>query len=306
MSVVVTSKKKKGGGKGKWLPFVLVLGVVVGGGLWFWLGGDASSVTNNNDAGMRRPPVNEVQQNPAQDASPPKVHTPQVVEQDNSEPVSAAKPPKPKTDPKFPQYFDENGNFIKAPGRMMLPDGQVITFKAPEEGKTRTIVSNGRLYECDHEGNFKDATPRKIFDNSFEEGLVGLSVDGGTFIPGMLKGLDTNAVLEMLRRPVIMNGDESDDERAKKEAVAEMKGVILDYIAQGGTFDDFVSEMQAYTTAERKLKGEALRNLSKLVREGKKEEALKYLDAMDGAMQDQGFSKIRLPKHLSEVLGVEQ
>ncbi len=178
---------------------------------------------------------------------------------------------------------------------MMLPDGRVLTFKPPEEGHTKKIVSNGHIYECDSEGNFKEVTPPPVFDNRFENQLVGLSLANGTFMPGMLKNHSEEEIMAMLKKPVVINEDDSDDAKAKKEAVAEMKGIILDYIAQGGTFDQFVDEMHSFVREERRLKSKAYKRILTDIKEGKIEEARKFRDEYDSILEKNGYSKLTIP-----------
>lgn len=196
--------------------------------------------------------------------------------------------------------------YVKKPGQMMLPSGKILTFKPPAPGSFRIIHSKGRQYKCDSEGNWEDITPQPIFDNYFEENLIGLSIDGGTFIPGMLMGYDDEVVMSMLKRPVQINEEDDETVIAKKEAVAEMKGIILDYIEQGGTFDEFVAEMRVYTVHERNIKGLALKRIASLYNQGKLEEAQAFLKTFDDILQQDGFSPLRLPPKMRAAFNVEQ
>lgn len=201
------------------------------------------------------------------------------------------------------EFYTKTKNYVKKPGQMLLPEGRILTFPPPKEGEYRIVHSHGKQYKCDSEGNWEDITPKPIFDNSFEESLIGLSVDGGAFIPGMLIGLDKDAVNELLHRDVVINEDDSEDVVAKKEAVAQMKGVILDYIDNGGTFDQFVMEIRALSTQERSLKTKALRQIVALYKEGKYQEAQKYREDFDAVLSEQGFSPVKLPTHIRKALG---
>ena len=103
----------------------------------------------------------------------------------------ARKPPAEPAAPKAKVQADgpkaaSAGAFAKAPGQMQLPDGRVLRFRPPREGEHRIVHSHGRTYRCDHLGNWEDVTPKPVFDNAFEENLIGISVDGGYFMPGML------------------------------------------------------------------------------------------------------------------------
>ena len=202
-----------------------------------------------------------------------------------------------------PTAAASTNDYVRKPGQMMTDDGRILTFPAPKPGEFRTVHSHGKIYKCDSEGNWEDVTPKPIFDNSFEECLVGLSVEGGSFIPGMLMGLDEATVRKMLEKPVVIAEDDPEDVVAKKEAVAEMKSIILDYMDEGGSFDQFVLDMHAFTSQERMLRGKGLVRLSELIRAGQLEEARAYLETYNDVLSKQGFSPMKLPPFLSEALG---
>ena len=78
----------------------------------------------------------------------------------------------------------EKPPFVKKPGTMQTPDGRVLTFPVPAPGEFRTVHSHGAVYKCDHEGNWVDITPKPVFDNAFEENLIGMNLQNGSFILG--------------------------------------------------------------------------------------------------------------------------
>ena len=246
---------------------------------------------------------------PAGEPSAPKVELPAHQPIQSTESLTNLVPPQATTNlqPSISSTSSPSATntFVKRPGTMQLPSGKVLTFPPPKEGEFRIVHSHGKMYKCDSEGNWEDVTPKPIFDNSFEECLVGLSVDGGSFIPGMLMGLDEDSVRKMLEKQIVINEDDGEDVVAKKEAVAQMKAVILDYMDGGGKFDDFVMEMYQFSAQERTLKGKGLKRLSELIREGNIDAARAYRDTYDEVLSKQGFSPLKLPKGLREALGEE-
>ena len=191
--------------------------------------------------------------------------------------------------------------FVKRPGAMQLPDGRVLTFKPPKEGEFRIVHSHGSTYKCDHLGNWEDITPKPIFDNSFEEALVGLSTTGN-FIPGMLLGLDYNTVIKMLTKPVVVNPDDSEDVIAKKEAVAQAKEAILDYMKDGASFDDFVMEMRKKTVQERFIRGTAIKEIVASLKEGRVQDAADMRDAANKMLEKESLPPIKLPERINNAI----
>lgn len=199
-----------------------------------------------------------------------------------------------KTVEKKPEY-------VKRPGAMQLPDGRVLTFKPPKEGEFRIVHSHGSTYKCDHLGNWEDITPKPIFDNSFEETLVGLATTGN-FIPGMLMGIDYDTAIKMLTKPVIINDDDGEDVIAKKEAVAEAKEAILDYMKDGATLDEFVMEMRKQVVRERALRGMALKEIVASLKEGRVQDAADMRDAANKMLEKDSLPALKLPAHIENAI----
>lgn len=230
-------------------------------------------------------------------ARPSKVAKPVVrppAARPTTKPAQPAEKPEAKAKPKE--------EFVKAPGKMQLPDGRVLTFPPPKEGETRIIHSHGLTFKCDHLGNWEDITPKPVFDNAFEENLIGVAGGDGNFIPGMLMGMDQKEVIAMLNKQVVIKPDDPPEVAQKKEDVALLKQGILEYIKQGGTFDDFVMEMRHITAQQRKVKSTAMRDIVQLLKENKVEEAAFYRKSINEKLTKDGAKPIRFPAHISEIL----
>lgn len=191
-----------------------------------------------------------------------------------------------------------SSELTKKPGQMTLPDGRIFTFPTPEPGKPRIVIVDGKTYECDHEGNFKDVTPRQLFSTAFEANFMGLAIENGSFIPAFLIGLDQDEVVKILKKDYQMIGDETDEEIKKIEAYLEMKGLALDYIENGGTFDDFVVEIASFVKAERVVRAQGLKQVMGLVKEGKIAEAKALADQLNDSISKEGYKPLNIPPHV--------
>ncbi len=191
--------------------------------------------------------------------------------------------------------------FVKRPGALKLPDGRVLTFKPPKEGEYKIVHSHGAVYKCDHLGNWEDVTPKPVFDNAFEESLVGMATSGN-FIPGVLMGLDYDYVIKMLTKPVEIKPDDSEDVVAKKQAVSAAKEAILDYMKDGASFDDFVMDMRKQVVKERTIKGMALKEIVRLLKEGNVEDAADMREAAGQLLERETGGKLTLPSHIESSL----
>lgn len=263
--------------KGPLRGALAALVVVVGAGLAWWL--------------VSRPASTEPAPEPAhgKPAATPSAPKPAKAATTNAQ-AKAEKAAKPEPPP-----------FQKRPGAMQLPDGRVLTFRPPKEGEFRIVHSHGSTYKCDHLGNWEDITPKPIFDNTFEETLVGLATTGN-FIPGMLMGIDYDDAIKMLTKPVVINPDDPEDVVAKKEAVAAAKEAILDYMKDGASLDDFVMEMRKQVVKERFIRGMALKEIVASLKEGRAQDAADMRDAANKMLENDNLRPMNLPAHIEQAI----
>ena len=258
------------------LPYAICALVALFGGLalYFFLSKPESAPIAQTDAPKKRTPA-------------PKDSTNLVKK--TEKPIAAPKKEKPP--------------FVKKPGTMQTPDGRVLTFPVPAEGEFRIVHSHGAMYKCDHLGNWEDVTPKPVFDNAFEENLIGMSLENGNFIPGMLMGLDEAEVMKMLKKPVTINPDDSEEVIRKKTAAAEVKELALDYMATtGASFDEFVKEMRTTSTIQRGLTAETLRDIVGFLKKGDAKSAALYRDTLNQKFRELGLPDAKIPKRINDII----
>lgn len=192
----------------------------------------------------------------------------------------------------------EKPPFEKRPGAMQLPNGKVLTFPAPKPGEIRKVYAYGHMYECDSEGNFVDVTPRKLFHTAFEGNFLALACEGKTFIPAFLTGLDQEEVKEILKKSYEPIGDETEEEWEQLKAYDELRCAVLQYMEEGGSFDDFVMDFANYEKKSRETNAMCLREVMTLCKEGKIEEAKAMAEAATALMEKQGLHPFKLPPHV--------
>jgi len=188
------------------------------------------------------------------------------------------------------------------PGQARLPDGYIVTFKVPEEGHTVKFMIDHEKYICHPDGTFEIVTHKPVFEDKFEEEIINLAMPGATFLPHVLLNHTEEDLKAMLAREVVINPDDSDDVKEKKEAVAEMKKMISDYLADGGDYVDFVMEMHKYSKEERKLRVKGFAKLDDLLEEGRIEDARAFLESYNAILDENGFPALRLSKKVKAQL----
>lgn len=242
-------------------------------------------------------PSGEVAEKPEKDA-PKKIKEVKPAAAPKAEPA----PLKPHKLTREEALFAKTNGWKKAPGKMLTEDGRELTFPVPKPGEFRIVHTHGKMYKCDSEGNFVDITPKPIFDNSFEECLVGMAVEGGSFIPGMLMGYDEAEVRSMLTKVVSISPDDPPDVVEKKEAVAFLKADMLDYMNKGGKFDNYVMEMRKQSVHERGLKSQAMKDIVGMLKKGDNATAAAYCDKVNELFNKQGMKPLKLPSHINSIL----
>ena len=259
------------------------IAIIAGGALWLVLGGNSGKSTQD---------VKTERQAKATSAAQPS-------------PKPAVKPTVPEQQPAAPEK-PEPPPYVKKPGQMQLPNGKILTFPAPREGETRKVYAYGHMYECDSEGNFRDITPRKLFHTAFEGNFLGLAVEDKPFIPAFLKGLDQDEVKKILEKNYQPIGDETEEEWTQLKAYDDMRCAALQYMEEGGTFDEFVDYFANQVKKERQTQAMCLREVMTLYKEGKIAEAKEMAEAAAALKEKQGLKSFKLPPHVLEAFDALQ
>lgn len=188
------------------------------------------------------------------------------------------------------------------PGQAKLPDGYIVTFKTPKDGHQVKFVVDHDRYICNPDGTYEVIKHQPVFEDKFEEQMIGLALPGGTFIPFVLLNHTEQELNDMLAREVVINPDDSDEVKEKKQAVAEMKKIVAQYLADGGTFEEFVKEMHKYSKEERKLRTKGLVRIEDLIENGEIDAAREFLKQYNEILNENGFPAMRLPKKARALL----
>ncbi len=211
---------------------------------------------------------------------------------------SAASAPVEKEEPAAPATQAEVNApvFMKRPGALQLPNGKVITFKPPAPGEEKTVWVQGRKYTVDSEGNFRDDSPVKTFDNRFENTMEAMSAVGGGVLPAAALSIPKDDIAKYLASPIVINEDDPEDVVEKKIATAEMKELLKDYMRDGGTWENFVMELNHIRRSEHMLQSQAIAEIARMLRDGDEEGAQIYREKADEFMKSKGYRGLKVPK----------
>ena len=244
---------------------------------WWWLG--------RNDAPPAQPPAEKPKA-----ARPQPAPRPTARPAATNAPAAAGRPSAPAT--------NAAPEFVKRPGALRLPDGKVLTFPPPKEGEIRKVYAYGHMYECDHEGNFRDVTRRQLFSTAFQANFLGLAVADKPFIPAFLTGLDQDDVKKTLLMKYELKGDETEEEMAQLKAYDDMRAAALQYMEEGGSFDEFVGYFAKQAKEERETNAMCLREVMTLYKQGRIAEAREMAEAANALKKQKGLKELKLPAHV--------
>lgn len=200
------------------------------------------------------------------------------------------------------QAADEKKPGVFAPGMIRLPNGFELRFKLPAEGETRQLLAGGEIWEIDSKGEIQNVTPPPIFEKPFEGMISALYERDGMVLPFALKRYSEEEVRKMCKEPTLSYDDDTPEIIQKRENVAMLKQAILEFLDGGGTFEEFVDDMQQHSQNAQRAQVEGMHGVRDLLQAGKDDEALQYYRLFTQDMADKGYGELKLPPSYKEAL----
>lgn len=142
-----------------------------------------------------------------------------------------------------------------------------------------------------------------LFDNPVEEQLEAVSREGFSSLVALRVNLPQDEIIGILQRPVEIHEDDTPEDIAAKERTAEMKAAALEYIASGGTFNQFLRDCQAEATEARETVTDVREEMKRILREQGAEAAQAYLDAQNPRLRELGLPEVHIGKGLLRMAG---
>ena len=200
------------------------------------------------------------------------------------------------------QVVEEKKPGVFAPGMIRLPNGFELRFKLPAEGETRQLLAGGEIWEIDSKGEIQNVTPPPIFEKPFEGMISSLYERDGMVLPFALKRFSEKEVRKMCKEPTLSYDDDTPEIIQKRENVAMLKQAILEFLDGGGTFEEFVDDMQQHSQNAMHAQVEGVHGVRDLLEAGKDDEALRYYRLLSQDMVDKGYGDLKLPSSYREAL----
>ena len=111
---------------------------------------------------------------------------------------------------------------------------------------------------------------------------------------------------KFLQKPYQPIGDETVEEKAELQAYDEMRAAALQYMDEGGSFDDFVGYFAQQVKDERKTNALCLREVMTLYKEGRVVEAKEMAEAANALKEQKGLKPFKVPVHVQEAFDAIQ
>ena len=200
------------------------------------------------------------------------------------------------------QAAEEKKPGVFAPGMIRLPNGFELRFKLPAEGETRQLLAGGEIWEIDSKGEIQNVTPPPIFEKPFEGMISALYERDGMVLPFALKRYSEKEIRKMCKEPTLSYDDDTPEIIQKRENVAMLKQAILEFLDGGGTFEEFVDDMQQHSHNAQRAQIEGVHGVRDLLEAGKDDEALRYYRLFTQDMADKGYGELKLPPSYIEAL----
>ena len=91
---------------------------------------------------------------------------------------------------------------------------------------------------------------------------------------------------------------------AQLKAYDDMRCAALQFMDEGGSFDDFVDYFAKQVKEERETNAMCLREVMTLYKQGKLDEAKEMAEAANALKKQKGLKDLKLPAHVRERLGL--
>lgn len=141
-----------------------------------------------------------------------------------------------------------------------------------------------------------------IFENPVEDNLEAISRQGFESSVTHRVDLPQEEIIEILKRPVEIYDDDDDALVAAKERTAEVKKAALEFIESGGTFNQFLRDLQAAANEARETVRDVQEEMKRILFEEGEEAAQAYLDGQNQLLREQGLEEVRIGKGLIRMM----
>lgn len=167
-----------------------------------------------------------------------------------------------------------------------------LADEAKQKYEDWRIADSNRLAKS--EAILAAQAPRKHFDNEVENTIEVVTKPGAQFLILPQVNLSQQEVLEYLKRPVEYSEDDDEEALAAKKRTEAFKKEALDYIAKGGTLNQFLRDKASAAADEREAVDTIRREKDRILLTEGPEAAKAYLDQINPELKKLNLPEIRM------------
>lgn len=161
-------------------------------------------------------------------------------------------------------------------------DGSVLERFRTADGKTRS----------------RQSAPKAVFDNASDQ-LIAMAItgaaSGGSMPPMPVAKNAEYEFAESLKKPIVINPDDTDDIKALKQMVMQTRQEILDRMAEGMSYEDVLREHRDLVNHSVQMRAEATAQIKKYVDAGVFDAAEILHKKANELLAERGIEPIEMP-----------
>jgi len=141
-------------------------------------------------------------------------------------------------------------------------------------------------------------TVKPLFDNGSDQLLaMAVRTSQDTEMPPMpLSPLVESDFLESLKKPIVINDDDSEEVKQLKRDVMQAREDMMDLMNKGMTVEQALAEHFKMSNENVAIRNKAVEELRAILDSGDEEGAVKYMEAVNATLEKIGAMKIEIPE----------
>ena len=161
-------------------------------------------------------------------------------------------------------------------------DGSVLERYRTADGKTRS----------------RQSAPKPVFSNATDQ-LLATAISGaasGASMPPMpVMGNADEEFRKSLETDIVINEDDSDEVKALKQSVIDLREEMKQILEEGGSFEQALREHRDLVNHGVEMRNEATRMIQEFLDEGDADSAMEFLDKVNATLAQMGIEEVEMP-----------
>ncbi len=171
--------------------------------------------------------------------------------------------------------------------------------------ETISVITNAdgsvleRFRTADGKIRSKQSAPRSVFENSSDQ-LIAMAIHGANSPVGMppmpISDSAEKDFVESLKKPIVINPDDSEEIKQLKQSVMEVRTQIDQMMKEGKSFKDIMRDHQALVNDNASIRKDVVKGVNEFIERGDQEGAQMYLEKANAALGEMGIAPVDMPE----------